>query len=181
MEDKNFFSPNFSSLKHCTNKNENLAFLQPYFPHCFPVLSEGLHQLLFDPLSCLGLHWNVRYRKTSVYLTKWCGLEHCWVLLSAAPYIKSSGVKCEKLCLSENQSNFQFVLIICNAVERDSQLFSGTVPSSKGIVIPLRGLIVKEDSWKRWAINRKMLVQEFWGQWIRETDISRIPLFHQVP
>lgn len=145
MEDKNFFSPNFSSLKHCTNKNETLAFLQPYFPHCFPALSEGLHQLLFDSLSCLGLYRNVRYRKTSVYITKQWGLEHCWVLLSAAPYIKSSGVKREKLRLSENQDNSQFMWIVHKAVELDSQLFSGTVQNSKGIVFPIK----RSDSKRR--------------------------------
>lgn len=86
MEDKNFFSPNFSSLKYCTNKNENLAFLQPYFPHCFPALSEGLHQLLLDSLSCLGLYRNVKYRKTSGYITK-CTEFSFMLLLTSSPVV----------------------------------------------------------------------------------------------
>lgn len=103
VKDKNFFSPNFSSVKHCTNKNEKLAFLQPYYPDYFPALSECLSQLLFDSFSCLRLYGNVRNRKASVSITKWCSLELCWVLLSAAPRIMSSRVKHEKFCLSANE------------------------------------------------------------------------------
>lgn len=145
MKDKNFLSSNFSSLKHCTNKNENLAFRQLNFSHYFPASSEGLHQLFFNSLSLLGLNRNFKNRKTSVYITKQCGLEHCWVLLSAAPHIKSSGAKCKKLCLSESQDNSQLVLIIHGAGEWDSQLFNGTVLNSKGIVFPIK----RSDSKRR--------------------------------
>jgi len=46
IEDKNFFSPNFSSVRLCTKWNGKLAFLQTYFPRYFPALSEGLGQML---------------------------------------------------------------------------------------------------------------------------------------
>lgn len=136
MKDKNFLSSNFSSLKHCTNKNENLAFRQLNFSHCFPASS--LHQLFFNSLSFLGLNRNFKNRKTSVYITKQCGLEHCCILLSPAPHIKTSGVKCKKLCLSKSQDNSQLLLIVHKAGEWDSQLFNGTVLNSKGTVFPIK-------------------------------------------
>lgn len=151
MKDKNFLSSNFSSLKHCTNENENLAFRQLNFSHCFPASSGGSHQLFFNSLSFLGLNRNFKNRKTSVYITEQCGVEHCWALLSAAPHIKSGGVKCGKSCLSQSQDNSQLALIIHKAGEWDSQLFNGTVLSSKGTVFPIK----RTDSKRRFI--EKML------------------------
>lgn len=58
---------------------------------------------------------------------------------------KSSGAKCEKLCLSERQDNSQLALIIHEAGEWDSQLFNGTVLNSKRIVFPIK----RSDSKRR--------------------------------
>lgn len=147
MKDKNFLSSNFSSLKHCTNKNENLAFRQLKFSHCFPASSEGLHQLFFNSLSFLGLNRISRHLCTSLSNVVLNTAEFSFLLLltSSPVVLNVRSYACPRakttlnLCWSSTRLE--------NGTHSYSVALHWTV---KAQCFQLRGLIVKEDLWKRW-------------------------------
>lgn len=134
LEDNNFFSPIFTSLKHCTMKKENLAFL---LPHLFS-----------------------RFNSTSCYLVDSLALGYTWMSVTERPLCTSLS----RVVLNTTKFSFLLLLTsspvllnmrinVCLKITPNlrwsstrlwngTQLFSGTLLNSKVTMLPTK----KSDS-----------------------------------